>query len=217
MRLTFDAPSLTDDEWEQKRNAVQEWEAKREIERVNAMMNNANIPRRYREAVPGLEVAEWIANPTVGLLLKGNVGVGKTHQACAALIAYINGARERRQHGYRSARFATFDDLLFECKATWKRYASEHDVIDRYAGTGLLCIDDFGKERATEWSLPIIFTIINKRSANLKPTIVTTQLTGKQIIERLTVDGNSETARAIVSRLSEYKLVNMTGKDRRRA
>lgn len=116
----------------------------------------------------------------------------------------------------RTARFTTFDDLLRECKATFQNWDTEESVIARYANTGMLCIDDMGKERPTEWSLPIIFAIINKRSMAMKPTIITTQYTGNQILERLTVAGDKETARAIISRMMEYTRIEVTGKDWRR-
>ena len=115
-----------------------------------------------------------------------------------------------------TARFTTFDDLLRECKATFQGIETEQSVISRYANTGMLCIDDMGKERVTEWSLPILFGIINKRSMNCKPTIVTTQCNGRQLVERMTVNGDSETARAIVSRFFEYTRIAIEGKDWRR-
>ena len=135
------------------------------------------------------------------------VGRGKTHQACLALM-------KQAENG--TALFATFDDLLRECRATFNNQNTEEAVITRYSSVGMLCIDDMGKERVTEWSIPIIFAIIDKRYANMKPTIVTTQYRGEQLLQRLTVDGDSETARVIISRLTSYKRITIEGKDWRR-
>lgn len=208
---TFKVPEYTAEQWAQKAAEVRAWEAAQESAKKKQRNANAGIPARYITATPDFPgVREWAESPTVGLLIQGKVGRGKTHQACGALMAYMDGGMNR------TARFATFDDLLRECKATFSNWDTEEAVIARYANTGMLCIDDMGKEHATEWSLPIIFAIINKRSMNGRPTIITTQYTGEQIFERLTVNGDDETARAIISRMMEYKRVRIEGKDWRR-
>jgi DNA replication protein DnaC len=208
MRSIFKMPDLTPEQWEEQARKAREWEQVQEAEKVRARINAACIPERYRSQVqPYPGVMEWAESPTVGLLLQGGVGRGKTHQACMALM---------RQAKRGTARFTTFDDLLRECRATYQNRDTEEAVVGRYANTGMLCIDDMGKERPTEWSMPIIFAIINKRSMAGKPTIITTQHTGRQLIERMTVNGDSETARAIISRLMEYTRIEVEGPDWRR-
>lgn len=207
---TFKVPEKTPEEWAENDKRVMEWEQERKREAFRASLKRASIPDRYLGA--GLEdcpaeVVSWAQKPTVGLLMQGQVGRGKTHAACAV-------AMDRLKAG--SVLFTTFDDLLRECKATYSNIDTEQNVIARHANVGTLVIDDFGKERLTEWSLPIVFAIINKRSMSGKPTIITTQYTGQQLIERMTVDGDSETARAIISRLTEYTVIEITGRDRRR-
>lgn len=207
MRSIFKMPDLTPEQWEERAEQVRAWEAEQERQRVNSRLSASGIPSGYLSAKPGEEVAQWADSPSKGLLIQGEVGRGKTHQACGALIRFI----ERGG----TARFTTFDDLLRECKATFQNWDTEEEVIARYANTGMLCIDDMGKERPTEWSLPIIFAIVNKRSMSGKPTIITTQYTGKQLFHRLTV-GDAETARAIISRMMEYRRIKVEGKDHRR-
>lgn len=204
----FKPPELTPEQWEEQARKVREWEQAQADSLRAQRIERASIPARYLQAVPDYPgVGEWAADPTVGLLLQGKVGRGKTHQACAALLAHIaNG---------NTAKFTTFDDLIRECKATFRNSDTEEAVIARYANTGMLCIDDMGKERPTEWSLPIIFSIINKRSMSGKPTVITTQYTGRQLFERLTV-GDKETAWAIISRMMEYRRIEIDGKDWRR-
>lgn len=206
---TFRKPELTDEEWAEREVAAIEWETQQEQAKRLQRLANAGIPLGYRDAENGdSRVILWAQNPTKGLLIQGNVGRGKTHNACIALRIAIEG-------GY-SARFTTFDDLLRECRATFKNADTEQAVITRYANVGMLCIDDMGKERLTEWSLPVVFAIINKRGMNLRPTIITTQYTGAQLIDRMTVNGDAETAKAIISRLMEYYRVTIEGKDWRR-
>lgn len=206
----FKMPDFTPQELREMEERSREWELEQERMQREAMLESSRIPVGYVNAEGALpEVIAWAESPTKGLLLQGGVGRGKTHNACIALRMAI----DKRV----TAKFVTFDDLLRECKATFKGRETEESVIGRYASCGMLCIDDMGKERVTEWSLPIIFSVINKRSMNLKPTIITTQYDGRTLMERLTVDGDAETARAIISRLMEYTRVVIDGKDWRRA
>lgn len=52
----------------------------------------------------------------------------------------------------------------------------------------------------------------------MKPTIITTNYGRDGMIDYLTVDGNDEYAKALVSRImsKENKIVTLTGKDKRR-
>ena len=209
MRSIIRKPNLTPEEWAENDRRVNQMRAEQAERETQDRIERAGIPKGYR----GLEftderVREWADSPSKGLLLQGGVGRGKTHNACAAL--------EHLARKGTTARFATFDDLLRECRATYQNRDTEDAVIARHANVGVLCIDDMGKERVTEWSLPIIFAIINKRSMNAKPTIVTTQYTGQQLVQRMTVGDDSETARAVISRFMEYDKATIEGKDWRR-
>lgn len=209
MHSTFRMPNFTPEEWAENDRMVSQMRAEQEELEIQARIDRAGIPTGYR----GLEftderVREWADSPSKGLLLQGGVGRGKTHNACAAL--------ERVARMGVTAKFTTFDDLLRECRATYQNRDTEDAVISRHANVGILCIDDMGKERVTEWSLPIIFAIINKRGMNGKHTIVTTQYTGQQLVQRMTVGDDSETARAVVSRFMEYDRATIEGKDWRR-
>lgn len=205
----FKKPDMTPEEWAENDAMVAELEAEQARADMQTRINRAGIPRTYRAAeISSADVKEWSNNPTKGLLLQGEVGRGKTHNACAALLEAIKNGM--------TAKFTTFDDLIRECKASFQGMETEKAIIGRYANTGMLCIDDMGKERVTEWSLPILFAIINKRSMEGRPTIITTNYTGRQLIERMTINGDDETARAIVSRLCEYRVVKIEGRDWRR-
>lgn len=211
----FKVPDMTPEQWEEQERRVREWEENQERERIQRRLAASGVPERYRKAVADVpQIAEWADNPTTGLLIQGKTGKGKTHQACGALIRFMTGENDPlNPPRSRTGRFITFDDLLRECKATFTNHDTEEAVIGRYANTGMLLIDDMGKERATEWSLPIIFSIVNKRYMSGKPTIITTQYDGKTLLQRMTVNGDMETGRAIISRMTEYQRVFLDGKD----
>lgn len=202
----FEKPDWTREQWEENDRKVRESQREQREAMISRRIRESGIPKAFMGAELGSvpEVAEFASRPSIGLLIQGKTGRGKTYQACAAL-------RLMAQDG--TVRFTTFDDLLRECKATFESVETEKQVIERYANTGALCIDDMGKERLTEWSLPIVFAVINKRYNMELPTIITTQYSGKVLLERMTVNGDSETARAIISRMTCYDRVVMSGKD----
>lgn len=158
------------------------------------------------------EIGEWVEAIKSGgnqsLLLQGKVGRGKTYAACAAMVALMPG---------KVSRFATFGDILREIKATFGGEGTEKAAISRLTSRAVLCIDDFGKTKPSEWATEKLFDIINERWANQKPTIITTQFTGNELMGRLAVPEDAENARAIISRLAGYKRVQFDGKDRRLA
>ena len=87
-------------------------------------------------------------------------------------------------------------------------------MISRCKGTGVLAIDDLGKETPDKNTVRILWEIINHRLYNGLPTIITTQyVTG--LSQRLAESGQTESAKAIASRLHTYSTVVLTGEDRR--
>lgn len=203
----FKPPDLTPDQWAAKEaDAAREAERQREMIR-NLRLGNSRIPVGFRMArTDDARVRAWAADPTVGLLLQGKPGRGKTHAACAALLELADS---------RSVEFATLQGVLEELKGTFgKRGESERTVMLRILGVGVLAIDDLGAERLTEWSLPLLFEIIDSRWANGRPTIVTTNLDGRELLAWAgAVD--AKRGEALMSRLATYDRIAMEGADRR--
>lgn len=206
---SFSMPAFTASELAAMGERSRQWE-QMERERIIAERRaRADIPALFLDArldtcTPAARSWLMSAKESPGIILRGRVGRGKTHTACAMLNEAI------KEHGVR---FATFGDILRECKATFSGQGTEREIIDRYTGVPLLAIDDFGKENMTEWALPIVFAVIDKRHASRRRTIITTQY--ENLASRLVVQGNADTAKAIVSRLSQYGVIDFDGPDRR--
>lgn len=205
--MRFSPPDLTEAEWAlREADAEAEARALADMER-RRRMSKSRIPLGFRRASIGDDrVRAWAADPTVGLLLQGEPGRGKTHNGCAALIELAKA---------RTVEFATLKGLLDECKATFgDRARTERSVMLRLYGVDVLMVDDLGSERLTEWSLPVLFDVIDSRWANERPTIVTTNLTTSELLERV---GRVDAARAkaLVSRLATYDHITLGGVDRR--
>ena len=145
-----------------------------------------------------------------GLILVGNNGVGKTHLACSI-------ANELIKNGIPII-YGTLINLLAELKNTYDVYnnISEMKIIKLYEKVDLLIIDDLGKEKPSEWGLEKLFTIINSRYENNLPVIITTNYDQNSLINRLSINGEIETAKSIISRLYEMcYLVKIEGRDHR--
>ena len=202
-------PNRTPEEWAAIRRANEEEELERQEKERKRRIVEAQIPARFVKADLSTckqEIRDWADSPTDGLLLQGPNRTGKTHSACAVLL---------HMAGTASIRFASMKDILDDCKASYTGSISERDVIAKYSSVGALCIDDMGKERLTEWSLPIVFAIFDKRYSNERPTIVTMNLTGRELFAKMVVGDDDQTARAVVSRMNLFTRVPFTEADRR--
>lgn len=132
-----------------------------------------------------------------GLILVGNNGVGKTHLACSI-------ANELIKNGMPII-YGTLINLLAELRNSYDadNNISEMEIIKLYEKVDLLIIDDLGKEKPSEWGLEKLFTIINSRYENNLPVIITTNYNQNSLAERLSLNGEIETAKSIISRLYE--------------
>lgn len=170
-------------------------------------------PRRYWAAEADRpEFAEYIAsfagNGGAGLYIHGGVGAGKTHAASAM-------ARLFAEAGYDVA-FTTAKGMLERVKATFDEGGTEAAVA-RYAKCDVLVLDDLGKEDATEWSVGTVFSVLDARYEDMRPTIVTSNYAPGALADRLARRGERVTAEAIASRISQTcRPVYLGERDRRR-
>lgn len=171
----------------------------------------AGVPEAYAGTGPDATRAERARSGT-SFYVHGTSGDGKTTVAAGIVAGWLAA-------GMGTARWVSSMRLLSEIADTYGGRGSEVAVVGRYAGCGLLVIDDLGKERPGEWALSKLFWLIDERYANRRPTVITTQYGGRALAERLTASGaaaSAETAQAIVSRIREtYRGVDCGTRDRR--
>ena len=124
------------------------------------------------------------------LIFSGNVGVGKTHLACAI-------ANEAVRTGH-TVFFASVSKLIRQVRASWGTH-DEQTVIDNLIELDLLLIDEIGVQAGTENERNILFDVINGRYENMKSTILLTNLDrtqlptylGERIVDRLRENGGT--------------------------
>lgn len=161
----------------------------------------AGIPLRFMEVEP-----LPLHDSHDGWYVFGNPGTGKTHRACQHALWELE--RGRR------VLFTTTLDMVSRIKSTYGTSESTEAEISRYLKPDLVVLDDLGKEKPSEWIVEQMYRIIDGRYNRCKKTLVTSNYTRPQLVERYSA-GGLETAEAIVSRLVMLDSVDMRGKDRR--
>lgn len=136
-----------------------------------------------------------------GLYIEGTYGTGKTHLAAAIALQLIGCGVP--------VVCKTSGDLLADIKEAFDSGdATEYEILKAYKTVDLLIVDDLGKEQCTEWSVSTLYSILNDRYEDMKPTIITTNYNADELVRALTPKGGDGTkARAIISRLREFSTV----------
>lgn len=134
-----------------------------------------------------------------GLFMAGGYGTGKTHLAAAIANQLISEGT--------ACICMTMIDLLDRIRETYKAAGSDVDeayILSQYEDVPLLIIDDIGSEQPTEWGVSKIFAIINARYEGYMPTIITTNYSGPELVQRMTPEsGDSRNAEKTLDRLKE--------------
>lgn len=137
-----------------------------------------------------------------GLYIEGTNGTGKTHLAAAIAMQLITVL-------HIPVICKTASDLLLDIKAAFdKEGVSEAHVLEIYKTVDLLIIDDLGKEQCTDWSISTLYSIVNDRYEEMRPTIITTNYNSDNLVRTLTPKGyDNLKVIAIISRLREVSQV----------
>lgn len=137
------------------------------------------------------------------LLFRGGTGLGKTFlSACIA--------REVSARGH-SVVYDTAVSCLssFEIQKFARSTQEAEDAgarVSRMLGCELLILDDLGTEMATDFTRSALYTLINTRLIHNRKTIISTNLTSREMTRRYTPQ--------IMSRLEgEYQVLTFTGMD----
>ena len=169
------------------------------LARTSRLLDQAEIPRQYehctlddfdvtfRSATESLKRALMTAKRFVeqyplekeGMLLWGDCGTGKTHLAIAILKELV------QQKGARCL-FRGYSALLKQLQATYNRQVvadedtgvvfTEYSILRDVTDVEVLVLDDLGAEKSSDWTLSMLYHVINERYNQGRTTIITTNL-----------------------------------------
>lgn len=131
-----------------------------------------------------------------GLLIHGTTRKGKTRA-----IWYIADRLYKESIRNRFL-FLTMFDLEVRLVGAWGRESWDKEML-KMTNIPLLFLDDLGKEKMTDRMASVLFALIDQRAQKLLSTIITTNLTGDQLLERF---HDKETGTAFVARLKDDSL-----------
>jgi DNA replication protein DnaC len=170
------------------------------------------IPRRYHDVSYENDVTDVVKGVVKeqiqkrdGLYIRGDVGVGKTHLACALVKKFIEEGLD--------VRFYNTSDFLERLRDEFKNgvitdESSEGLFRDTMNYKGILVLDDIGTEKVTDWVNERLYLIINKRYEDMLPTIFTSNCDMETFSARL---GDRFSSR--VKQMT--RIINLVHSDRR--
>jgi DNA replication protein DnaC len=158
--------------------------------RAQTLLTAARIPRRYEHceltsyttdfpgAHPSLELAHIAASrfardydprDGTGLLIIGKIGTGKTHLAVGIV-------KELMLNKGISCLFYDYRELLKEIQNSYNAavQTTELDVLRPVFEADVLCLDELGAVKPTEWVWDTVSLILNTRYNDNRTTIITT-------------------------------------------
>lgn len=180
-------------EWRSKNEFGLPWscvcQACRDEAQANRMFSQVAIPPRFQGKTiesfqagteKAAEVKQFFADYAANLpecirdgrsvILTGRCGTGKTHLACALAL-------DAKAMGF-TALFTSVAKIVRNIRESWGSAsgASERQIIDRYAGVDLLIIDEVGVQNNTDNERNLLFSVLNERYEQIKPTILISNL-----------------------------------------
>jgi len=129
-----------------------------------------------------------------GIKLFGNYGCGKTHLMSAVI--------HKLAEYHKAAFFVVVPDLLKEIRQGFGQGGYSSELIKKVEIAPILILDDLGAEKSSEWVREQLYVIINQRYINMLPTLVTTNCTTEELMERL----GERTVSRLIEMTDSYKI-----------
>jgi len=146
------------------------------------LLNHSGIPRLYygcsfNNFQGNDKLISDIKNIIVdkeNVVLRGNTGCGKTHLAVSMLKTGID----------YYCKFISVPNLLLKIRSSFNGGSeTEEEIINNFSGYKTLVLDDLGAEKTSEFSITTLYLILDRRISECRQTIITTNLSQKEIEE----------------------------------
>ena len=186
----------------------------------------SDVPDRYRDrtldtydgsasptAAKALAAARWVASGEArSLVLVGPPGVGKTHLMAGIFravsdrtVAEWMEARHAAIAGFRpvppmlSPEWCSVPELVADLRTEMGTdlHAASDRAIRLRTWPALLVLDDLGREKISDWTGELVYTLVNARYEAMLPTIASSNLSPAElaasgywpVVSRLAEDG----------------------------
>jgi DNA replication protein DnaC len=171
------------------------------LERVTETLRETT-PEEFRRDVPfNPAVRQWVdafvADPAGAgsLLLVGNLGTGKTHQAWQALRYGVVGCYRRRVR----PTWAVVKHRQFNAVTRPAPNNAHEAALARYCEVDLLLFDDLGASMVSDWGHDALHALIDARTEHRRPTLWTSNLADDEwsgrfddrLLDRINVAGTA--------------------------
>lgn len=186
-----------------KKQEVKSRQEKLSEEKINdtARMKDIDVTDKKRVAV-----IKWLdhfyenfdfSKKMKGLYLHGNFGCGKTF----LVSALLNELKEKKNV---TAEIIYFPEVLRALKADWDLYEMKMKL---YQTVDILCFDDIGAEKVSEWGRDeVLGTILQSRMNQNLPTFFTSNLTLEELENHFQMNASAEEkvkSRRIMERIKQ--------------
>jgi DNA replication protein DnaC len=147
------------------------------------------------------KLMKWFENPEYIFYFTGKIGTGKTYFVSAIYNRWIEEKKNVRAY--------TESNFLSHLKTGFKDNIDSSYEIKRLCDCDIFILDDMGHSRINEWQKDMLFEFIDIRSSMKRPTLITSNLSKKDI--------SSAFDDRLASRLyaSRNTIVYSDGEDRR--
>ncbi len=170
---------------------------------------NRNLLERF------ISVASGDSANGISLLLLGPAGTGKTHLGIAL--------GQRLASAGRSVLYRHFLSFLQDLRSGFGQNVSgESALFDRVTAPDVLVLDEVGAGTGSDWESSVLFRIIDKRYADLKTTIIISNLSldllidvfGEKTVSRL-LDAESRSLAIVMDSESNFRYHRLTAGSKR--
>ena len=146
--------------------------------RIREALTEAQLPRAYvgkkfkdyertLDNAEALKLAKWYVaeKPPKSVYLYGGCGTGKTYLATLIGQTFIV--------DNKTVIFGDVPKLLGKIKAAFNGNGSAAEIVESYCKCDLLILDDLGTGQITDWSVNVLYEIINGRYNEQKAMVIT--------------------------------------------
>lgn len=147
------------------------------------------------------KIINWNPKGSRGMLLHGDTGVGKTRLISLLIKNLVETYAMVGEYDIQAFYAGELKQELSKGFSSSKAANVAEKLMNKLTRCNVLILDDFGKEKFTEYYETSVFNIIERRISMMKPTIITTNYVGNTLKERFS---DPETFKPFYRRLVEF-------------